>query len=52
MKRFIEGENRDQGTLLPDLLDDYKSGRQQFLRLRKLIKGHKQKCLAGKTSFY
>jgi transposase len=23
MKRFIEGENRGQGTLLPELLDDY-----------------------------
>ena len=23
MKRFIEGEDRDQGTLLPELLDDY-----------------------------
>jgi len=23
MKRFIEGENRRQGTLLPELLDDY-----------------------------
>jgi transposase len=23
MKRFIEGEDRGQGTLLPELLDDY-----------------------------
>lgn len=23
MKRFIEGENRTQSTLLPELLDDY-----------------------------
>jgi transposase len=23
MKRFIEGEDRRQGTLLPELLDDY-----------------------------
>jgi transposase len=23
MKRFIEGEDRAQGTLLPELLDDY-----------------------------
>lgn len=23
MKRFIESENRGQGTLLPELLDDY-----------------------------
>ena len=23
MKRFIEGENREQGTLLPEHLDDY-----------------------------
>jgi transposase len=23
MKRFIEGECRGQGTLLPELLDDY-----------------------------
>jgi len=26
MKRFIEGEDRGQGTLLPELLDDYVSG--------------------------
>jgi hypothetical protein len=25
MKRFIEGEHRGQGTLLPELLDDYVS---------------------------
>ena len=23
MKRFIQGENRSQGTLFPELLDDY-----------------------------
>ncbi len=23
MKRFIEGENRNQSTLFPELLDDY-----------------------------
>jgi transposase len=23
MKRFIEGEDRVQGTMLPELLDDY-----------------------------
>ena len=25
MKRFIQGEDRTQGTLLPELLDDYVS---------------------------